>query len=170
MANPFVRSEVFSIYQNKSKLKWIVLIISVIISGASIYYTNVLVEQLKQREQRQIELFARTLEFTINETFSRDVYFITEEILFQNRSIPTILVNQNGEIDQIRNIDIDSTWSQVRINASLYKELEKMKNEYDPIEVNIKDPTTNEVFCNPIHLLQKLIPFDPARILSVCAA
>lgn len=146
MANPFVRSEVFSIYQNKSKLKWIVLIISVIISGASIYYTNVLVEQLKQREQRQIELFARTLEFTINETFSRDVYFITEEILFQNRSIPTILVNQNGEIDQIRNIDIDSTWSQERINASLYKELEKMKNEYDPIEVNIKDPTTNEVF------------------------
>ncbi len=146
MANPFVRSDVFNIYKNKSNLNWIVLFISVVIGVGSIYYTNVLVQQLKQRERRQIELFAKALEYTINESSKRDVYFITEEILFQNNSIPTILVDKQGKIGDYRNIEIDSSWSAAKVNFTLNKELQTMKDEYDPIEVNFKDPETDEIY------------------------
>jgi len=85
---------VLDLYQNKSKIKWIVLVVSVVISVGSIYYTNVLVGQLEQREKRQIELFAKALEYTTNESQENNLYFITEEILFQNNSIPTIWVDE----------------------------------------------------------------------------
>ena len=117
MVNPFPSTEVFNIYQNKSSLKWIVLSISVLISVGSIYYTNVLVNQLKQREQRQIELFAKSLEYTINEKPESDLYFITEEILFQNNSIPTLLIDTRNRIVTQRNIEIDSSWSDSKINS-----------------------------------------------------
>jgi len=107
----------------------------------------VLVNQLKQREKRQIELFARALEYTISANSRRDVNFITEEILFQNNSIPTILINDDNEIVDYRNISIDSaSWSQEKIQQTFENELEKMRRTYDPIEVNSLDPLTNEVF------------------------
>jgi len=109
MANPLVSPAILGIYQNKSRFQWIILTVAVIISVSTIYYTNVLVKQLKEREQRQIELFASAIEYTISENYRQDISFITEEILFQNNSIPTILINENGEIVSIRNIDIDST-------------------------------------------------------------
>jgi signal transduction histidine kinase len=145
MANPLVSPEILGIYQNKSSFQWIILTVAVIISVSTIYYTNVLVKQLKAREQRQIELFAKALEYTISENYRQDISFITEEILFQNNSIPTILVNENGEIVDQRNIDIDST-SQERIDKVLEKELDKMQSTYDPIEVNTFDPITDEVY------------------------
>ena len=146
MANPLVSSEILGIYQNKSRFQWIILAIAVIISVGTIYYTNILVRQLKAREQRQIELYARALEYTISENYQSDISFITEEILFQNTSIPRILVNENGDILAYKNIEVDSTQSLDRINSILFKELEKMERTYDPIEVNTFDPITDEVY------------------------
>ncbi|HRG79443.1 MAG TPA: histidine kinase, partial [Cyclobacteriaceae bacterium] len=64
--NPLPASMDF--YQDNTKLKWIILAVSVFISAGSIYYTNLLVEQLKEREKQQVELFARALEYTLNST------------------------------------------------------------------------------------------------------
>jgi signal transduction histidine kinase len=173
MANP-IRTDILNFYQNKSYLKWIVVAVSVIISAGSIYYTNVLVSQLEQREQRQIELFARTLEYTISENFRQDVNFITEEILIQNSSIPTILVDENDAVVYHRNIAIDSSWQESRIDAFLQKELAIMKDTYDPIEVNFRDPTTNSfeetqyIYYKNSFLLTQLI-YYPYVQLSVIA-
>lgn len=173
MANP-IGAEVLNIYQNKSHLKWIVLAISVSISFGSIYYTNVLVEQLKQREKRQIELYARSIEYTINENVRQDIYFITEEILFPNNSIPTILVDDEGVVVYHRNIDVDSSWSDTKFDEVLFDELEEMKRVYDPIEVNIRNPDTNAientqyVYYRNSFLLTQLI-FYPYVQLTVIA-
>lgn len=134
------------IYYNKSKIKWIVLVVSVLISVASIYYTDILVDQLKERERKQIELFAKALEYTANESLDNNIYFITDQILFENNSIPTILITENGEITGHRNIEIDSSASQVQMNQQLYEELEEMRDTYEPIEVKLRDPNTNEIY------------------------
>lgn len=134
------------LYYNKSKIKWIVLVVSVLISVASIYYTDILVDQLKERERKQIELFAKALEYTANESLDNNIYFITDQILFENNSIPTILITENGQITGHRNIEIDSSVSQVKMNQQLYEELEEMRSTYEPIEVKLKDPNTNEIY------------------------
>jgi hypothetical protein len=61
----------------------------------SIYYTNILVNQLKDRERAQVRLFAKALEYTIDEN-DNAILFISEEIISKNNSIPTILVDGSG--------------------------------------------------------------------------
>ena len=146
MARSLSNSPVFNIYSNKSRLTWVVLLVSAVISIASIYYTNQLVDQLKDREQRQVELFAKTLEYSAKETVQSEINFITQEILFQNNSIPTILLAQNGDIIFYRNIDIDSSASESRINSILRSELEEMKDTYDPILIELRDESTEELY------------------------
>lgn len=173
MANP-LRTDLINFYQNKPRLKWVVAGVSILISFGSIYYTNVLVSQLKERESRQIELYARSLEYTINETSRQDFYFITEEILFQNNSIPTILVDDNDDVIYHRNIDVDSSWTTEKFDAVLLAELEEMRNSYEPIEVNIRDPRTNliedtqYIYYRNSFLLTQLI-YYPYVQLSVIA-
>ena len=135
----------FDIYFNKSKIKWIVLAISILISAASIFYTNVLVEQLQNREKRQIELFAKALEYTANESQNSNLFFITEEIVFQNNSIPIIWVNQADSITGYRNLAANSLQGE-GLQRYLHDELEDMKTTYDPIEINLRDRFTGEIY------------------------
>jgi len=132
-------------YQDNAKLKWIILAVSVVISISSIYYTNVLVEQLKQRERNQVRLFAKALEYTSNDQ-ENNILFITEEIIYKNNSIPLILADGEDRIVSHNNIFIDPSWSKEKKNETLQRELTEMKRTYVPIELILKDPETAEVF------------------------
>ncbi len=133
-------------YQNNSQLKWVVLVVSALISIGSIYYTNRLVEQLKLRERQQVQLYAKAIEYTANEeeTYT-NVNFVAQEILFQNNSIPIIQADQNRKVLAFRNLDVPSGNTEER-GRFLEKEIKAMSNTYDPIEVMLRDPVTGEVF------------------------
>jgi len=162
---------VLDLYHNKSKIKWVVLAVSVIISVGSIYYTNILVKQLEQRERRQIELFAKALEYTIQEDLTSNILFVSD-ILVQNNSIPTILVDEAGNISQYRNVDIDSTQSRADIERQLVLELASMKDTYEPIEIKLRDQgevyATQYVYYKNSFLLTQLT-YYPYIQLSVIA-
>lgn len=121
-------------YKNNSNLKWIVLIVSILISIGSIYYTNVLVEQLKEREKQQIELFAHALEYTLNEQATENFVFVSEEIIVKNNSIPTIWITKDSQYYH-RNIDLDESWPPARKRKVLDRELAEMKRLYEPIRM-----------------------------------
>jgi signal transduction histidine kinase len=144
MAQKSIRTGL-DITNDSSNLKWIVLIFSILISFGSIYYTNILIEQFKEREKQQILLYAKALEDTINEKMDADISFVTEEILFQDNTIPRILIAENGEILSYRNIDVDSSLSQAKQNQYIYDRLTEMQDTYEPIEVIDRDDLTNEV-------------------------
>lgn len=132
-------------YRNNSKIKWIVLAISIIISAGSIFYTERLVSQLKEREKQQVVLFAMAIESTVNQDVNTDVQ-ITLEIL-TNTSIPTILVDAKDSILYIRNVKIDSSRNQQYIDQQIRDQLEVMAETYDPLTILLRDPTqNNEVF------------------------
>lgn len=133
-------------YQSNPKLKWVVLAVSFLISIGSIYYTNVLVEQLKRRERQQVQLFAKAIEYTLNEPISSNVLFVSEEIINKENSVPTILVDDKEKVIHFRNIDIDSARSVKAIEQQLRRELQSMADTYEPIVIPLKDPTTDEVF------------------------
>jgi len=134
-------------YQNNSAAKWIVLGVAVLISGGSIYYTKILVDQLKGRERQQVQLYAKAIEYTANEDDTGgDVNFIAQEILFQNNSIPIILADEKGSVLSYRNLDVVETWSIKRKDAFLADAMETMKTTYEPITVTLRDSQTGEVF------------------------
>ncbi len=131
-------------YEDNANLKWIILAVSTVISIGSIYYTNILVDQLKEREKNQMKLYARALEYTYQS--NEDILFVTEEIIKKNTSIPTILMNEKGEFNFYNNIDIDASWSEKKRNDVLKQEVTEMKRAFPPIEIILKDPTTGEIF------------------------
>jgi len=133
-------------YQNNPRLKWVVVVVSFIISVGSIYYTDVLVDQLKQRERQQVQLFAKAIEYTLNEDTQLNILFVSEEIINKNSSIPTILVGSDDQVIDVRNISIDSSRSKKSIERQLRQELEDMADTYEPISISLKDPTSGELF------------------------
>lgn len=132
-------------YRNNSNLKWIILAVSVVISVSSIYYTNVLVEQLKQRERDQVQLVAKALEYTSND-LENNITFITEEIIYKNNSIPLILVDEEERIVYHNNIDINPRWSDAQLQERLQSQFADMKGAYAPVEIVLRDPATQEIF------------------------
>jgi signal transduction histidine kinase len=158
-------------YQHNPALKWVVLIISVFISIGSIYYTNVLVEQLKARERQQVQLFARAIEYTLNDDLSSNMLFVTGEIINKNNSVPTILVTRDGQYES-RNIHIDPGWSEERKKRVLEQQLSEMKAIYEPIEITYQHDGVTEnyghVYYRNSALLTQLIVY-PYIQLSVIA-
>src|SRR5690606_38513874 len=124
-----------------------VLVVSVLISVGSIYYTNELVDQLKIRERQQVQLYAKAIEYTANEEETNtNVNFIAQEILFQNNSIPIIQAEANRNVLAHRNIDLPKSLNESERRERLAREIETMSKTYEPIEVMLRDPATNEVF------------------------
>lgn len=158
-------------YQNNPALKWVVLVISVLISAGSIYYTNVLVEQLKTRERQQVQLFAKAIEYSLNDDLSSNVMFVQEEIINKNNSVPTILVTREGQYEH-RNIHIENDWSEARKKRVLEQQLSEMRAIYEPIEVTYRHDGITEnyghIYYRNSALLTQLIIY-PYIQLSVIA-
>ena len=136
------------LYRDNSKIKWIALAISVLISIGSIYYTKILVDQLKEREKQQVILFAKAIEYTANssETSVEEVNFIAQEILFQNSSIPIIQTDEQRKIIDYRNIDLKVKLPERQKSEILQQRLQSMSDTYEPIKIPLRDPATDEVF------------------------
>lgn len=132
-------------YRNNANLKWIILAVSVFISIGSIYFTEMLVNRLEEREKDQVKLFAHALEYTINST-QNDIQFIQEEIINKNNSIPIINTDGRDSILYYNNISLNDHWSTDKKYEYLRSELREMKETYPAIEIILKDPETHEVF------------------------
>ncbi len=141
MNNPFQNTRPFDLYSNKTSYKWIIIVTAILIGLVSIYYTNILVTQLKEREKRLIELYAKTLEYTANQQENQNLGFIFQEIIVPNNSIPVILTDGAGRPipGQYRNLDIKESLSTREVQEILQKELLIMKEEYDPILIRFQN-------------------------------
>jgi two-component sensor histidine kinase len=171
--NPFMGNAA-SIYQSKAALKWIALAFSLIIGIASVLYTNSIVEELKEREERYIELFAKTQEYTSDPDNSENLIFIFQEIVTPNNSIPVIVVDADGNPSIYRNIDIDSSkHDEEERKKILKKELKIMEQEYEPITISwtgSNDPSDYQyIYYRNSDLIYRL-RYYPYIQLSVIAA
>ncbi len=138
----------FNLYENKSTLKWIVLAAALVISGGSIFYTNMLVNKLKKKEKTFIRLYAKALEYTLSEkvTTSENINFISEEIIYQNNSIPMIIMDSLGGIYGSKNIELDTAWTLAKKNNKLRSIVASMKKDYPPIRIAPIDKSTGKPY------------------------
>ncbi|WP_420577108.1 sensor histidine kinase [Ekhidna sp.] len=152
-------------------LKWIVVGFAVVISLGSIWYTNSLVEQIREREQRQIEIYASSLEFLA--TASDNFLMIFDEVVSANHTIPVILTDINGAPEFHRNLpDADRLQGEEK-KAYLMNEMTRMKEEREPIEVTLTDDAGNEYGTKFIYyensFLLRQLKYYPYIQLSVIA-
>ena len=125
MKNRFQDLTSIDFYQNKKQVKWLVFLVSILIGSGSIWYTNLLVDELRERERRQIQLLSSALEYAA--TTSENLTFINQEIIQQNYSIPIIMVDAAGEPIEFRNIKFKKNANQSDSSKTLEKELLEMQ-------------------------------------------
>lgn len=168
--NPFTYPRAFDLYRNKSKYKWIILFVALIIGLASIFYTNRLVSQLKEREKRLIELYAKTLEYNANQKDNQNLGFIFQEIIVPNNSIPVILTDGGGNPLDHRNLNLKASLTEIEKQELLREKLEIMKEEHEPILIRFEDEGSNNyVYYKNSRLLDQLryYPYVQLSIISI---
>lgn len=132
--------------KKRSTLNLVVVSIAFAIALASVYFTRIIVEQLKERELGIIELYAKSLEFTIsNQNSPSELAFVVQEYIYMNNSIPVLQTNGIGQVIGTKNVDIDASLSDDEQAEYLKEILEEMKLEFDPIEIQLRDDA-GEVF------------------------
>lgn len=128
--------------KRRSTINLVIVALAFVIALASVYFTRIIVEQLKERELGIIQLYAKSLEFTVNDQGSQsELAFVVEQIMYPNNSIPIILTNGTGQILNTKNVDIDPELDDDERVDYLKTMLEEMKQEYEPIEIAFRDET-----------------------------
>lgn len=155
-------------------LKWIVVGFAVLISTGSILYTNNLVEQIRERESRQVEIYAKSLEFLASENEYTNFILILDEIVEANNSIPVIITDIEGKPSEFKNLPrADKLEGETRMNY-LAKEMMLMKEQHPPVNVTLTGPDgsifgTRSIFYKNSYLLSQLkfYPYIQLSIISL---
>ena len=131
MKNRFQDIASIDFYQNKKLVKWLIFLISVLLGLGSIGYTHRLVEELREREDRQIRVLSAALDYA--STTSENLTFINQEIIQQNYSFPIIMADEQGNPIDFRNIAFKNSRNQADSMQVLKEELLEMQEDYPPI-------------------------------------
>jgi signal transduction histidine kinase len=137
MKNRFQDLASIDFYQNKKLVKWLIFLISLLLGLGSIGYTHRLVEELREREDRQIRVLSAALDYAA--TTSENLTFINQEIIQQNYSFPIIMADGQGNPIDFRNIAFKNSRNQADSAQILNEELLEMQEDYPPIVLQEAD-------------------------------
>ncbi len=146
------------IYYRKQRWKLYLILFAAIIGIGSLLYTNRLVKLLAKEEKKKIELWAEATrrladlsDITEPNFRQNDPGFPLQVVEF-NTTIPVIIADQEDNIFAHRNLDSlkmeDPDYSK--------RQLEKMKSEIEPIEIDLGDGIVQYVYYRNSTLLVQL--------------
>ena len=144
------------IYDQKSRIKLVIVAVALLIGAATVIYTNVLVQRLSEREQEQIDLYAKTQRYIINTEETSNLSFLMDEIIGANTTIPVIVTDGEGNIVDARNVNVPKGVSEQTSIRRLRQEIELMKEQHPPIVIEIGAGLRNFLYYKESDLLTQL--------------
>lgn len=140
------------------------LLVAFFIVALILWNTNILFQNLKKEERAKLELWSMAQrEFVENNTVNN----LTFQVLQQTWINPMIHVNDQGKIIGHKNIDWDPA---LEDSLAIYKRLEKIKKENQPILIRYKDSLTSinqKLYYGDSVLLKKLQYYPLALLLII---
>ena len=151
-----------SSFKFKRYIKRLLLLIAFIIGAAILWYTNNLVDDLRREERTKVNIWANATKQTTDiDNLDEDISFVFE-VINHNKTIPVILVDDNGSILYHKNFP-----SKKANNIDYLKsQLEIMKESHEPIVFEYADGKHNKIYYKDSILLTRLKIF-PYVILVV---
>jgi anti-sigma regulatory factor (Ser/Thr protein kinase) len=140
------------IYHNKTLWKFFLLLFAVLIGMGSLIYTENLVRKLKIEERKNVELWAEATSLISLSDSSQNIDFLFS-IIDNNNTVPVILTDESDNIISSKNFD------PARKNDQNYlgKELNKIKEKNEPINIDLKDGHYNLIYYKDSIILTMLI-------------
>ena len=118
------------------QVKILLVVAAAVIAVASLLISHFLVRDLSNEERNKMEVWAQALHALNNADETTDVTLILD-VMQGNNTIPVIVVNAEGGIDDFRNIDgIDENSPLSTINSRLEKYARRMRQAGDTIRVD----------------------------------
>ena len=128
----------------------LLFLLALIIVGLTLWYTNTLANQFKIEEKKKVALWAKaTKELSDINNSNYDVGFIFE-VVNNNTTVPAIQTNEQGDIIAYRNIIKNNS------DKDLINQLDYMKRNYPPIEIELIDGSKEYIYYKDSKLLQQL--------------
>ena len=151
-----------SSFKVKRISKRLLLLSAFIIGTAILWYTNNLVDDLRREERTKVNIWANATKQTTDiDNLDEDISFVFE-VINHNKTIPVILVDDNGSILYHKNFP-----SKKANNIDYLKsQLEIMKESHEPIVFEYADGKHNKIYYKDSILLTRLKIF-PYVILVV---
>jgi two-component system, sporulation sensor kinase E len=158
-----------NIYENKSRWKWFLMALALLIGVGSLWYTNRLVKVLADGEKRQIELYAKGLQAITEAEPGDNLTFLFKEIIEANYTIPVVLTDVDGNPISYKNIDIYQRLSKAEEEAFLKKKVLEMEEFYPRIEIKYMGVVINYVYFQNSWILTQLqyYPFIQLSIVAI---
>ncbi|WP_317191381.1 HAMP domain-containing sensor histidine kinase [Hymenobacter guriensis] len=156
------------IYDQKSRIKLVIVGVALFIGAITVIYTNLLVQRLSEREQQQIDLYARTLRFMISsEVDDANTNFVSNEIIDANKTIPVILTDGDGNPLDARNLTVPAGLSEEKRTAFLRAEVAEMKQLHPPIVVELGAGLRNYIYYRDSVLLGQLRTYPLVQLAVI---
>ena len=121
----------------QKELTWLTITTLLVFTVSLVYFSNMTIKEIKEREIKTIERYSKFIELVANSEVESANYFV-DDILIENNSIPIIVTDSDGNIIEYKNISEPS-------ESNLFDQLASMKKRYEPIKINILDKERNEV-------------------------
>jgi signal transduction histidine kinase len=154
------------IYEKKTRIKILVAVLALLIGAATIIYTNWLVQRVSEREQQQIQLYAKAQEYIINAE-SESSTFVVNEIVNANATIPVILSSDGKDIVAAKNVLMPAHLPEADSVALLQRELLLMQQQHPPIVVKFGAGQVNYIFYRDSQLLRQLRTYPLVQLVVI---
>lgn len=140
-------------YFKKRRWKILLLLLAVGIGISSFVYTNWLVKKMADEERKNVELWAEATQKLASSGLDSnlDITFLVD-IINRNTSIPILITDSQDQILENKNI----SFSEANKERILIRELRKMKEENDPIEIIVSETETQYLYYRDSILLENL--------------
>jgi len=108
-------------------------LVALIIVGTSLYYTSRLAEKLAEEEKKKVEEVANAIKTLISASNNIQEAAFATNIITQNTTIPLIITDENGRIQDTKNLD---TARGLYPNKTVKDKLNEFKKIHPPIEAD----------------------------------
>ncbi|RZK22575.1 MAG: HAMP domain-containing histidine kinase [Hymenobacter sp.] len=156
------------LYDQKSRIKLLVLVLALLIGGATMLYTNGLVQRLSEREQHQIDLYAKTLRYSISTEEIASLPFLQEQIIDANTTIPVILTDGENIIDT-KNLRLGARLTVPDSLRLVRAMLLDMQQRHPPIVIELPGNTRNYIFYQDSALLEQLRTYPRVQLAVIAS-
>ncbi len=153
-----------NIYHQKRRWKLWLFLVAIVIGAGSLFYTNYLMKKLSAEERKRVELWAKANEEIQKSDPNQDISFIFQ-VLLSNTTIPVILASPEDSIISYRNIDS----LKMKNEAYQLRMLNDMKQNHEPIEIELLDGKHNYIYFKDSVILKQLqfYPFIQLAIIAL---
>lgn len=137
-------------YRKKNLWKLILFLFAVGIGGATLWYTETFLDELREQEINKVKQFGEAIRNILDEENDKIVF--EQEFIRSNNTIPIIWADAEGNVIESRNVDQNKS----RDPEWLKHKMKDMEAEFTPIEIVVSDEITQYLYYQNSILLTKL--------------